>query len=103
MTVAAEKGDRLADPFHGRDHRLPAVLSSAQVLAHPEDEEQAVVRARAEHQHDQQDLGQRRYLQPVMRGSATSGPEMVTARTAGMRVTSGASKARKNQQQQPER
>ena len=60
--------DRLADPFHGRDHRLLAVQACAQVLAHPEDEEQAVVRARAEDQHDQQDLGQRRDLQPVLRG-----------------------------------
>jgi hypothetical protein len=60
--------DRLADPFHGRDHRMLAVLPGAQVLPYPEDEKQAVVRARAEHQHDQQDLGQRRHLQPVMRG-----------------------------------
>ena len=60
--------DRLADPFHRRDHRLLLVLARTQVLAHPEDEEQAVVRARAEDQHDQQDLGQRRHLEAVLRG-----------------------------------
>ena len=68
MTVAAEKViDSPTRSTAAITACLP-VLSGAQVLAHPEDQEQAVVGARAEDQHDQQDLGQRRYLQPVLRG-----------------------------------
>jgi hypothetical protein len=55
--------DRFSDPgkrTHDRIVRRPAV---AQLLSHPEDEEEAVVRARAERQDDQQDPGERRHLE----------------------------------------
>ena len=38
---------------------------------------------------------------PCCAASATSGPEMVTARTAGISVTSGASSARKTSSSSP--
>ena len=63
MTVAAEAGDRLADPAHGVDDRLPWLAPSQQLLAHPEDEEQPVVGAGPEDQDDQQDLGEERDLE----------------------------------------
>ena len=68
MTVAAENVIDSPTRSTAATTACLRVHSRAQVLAHPEDEEQAVVRARAEDQHDQQDLGQRRHLEPVLRG-----------------------------------
>ncbi len=91
---ARREGDGLADPGHRADDRLPgrlpgmdevpaeraehlpepvggigllAMLGRAQFLAHPEDEEQPVVRARAEHQHDHQVLRERGDLEAMLR------------------------------------
>ncbi len=85
--------DRLADPGDRLDQRGPrgragpgqvgqhgahrpapgpavhaghVMAGVAQFLPGPEDQEQPVVGARAQHQHDQQELGQRRYLEPVL-------------------------------------
>jgi hypothetical protein len=58
-------GDRLADPGEGADDRLLLPRASAQFLAEPVDEEQAIVGARPEHQYDQQSLRHRGDLQAV--------------------------------------
>ena len=63
--VPAERTEHLPEPG-GRVGLLP-MLGRAQFLAHPEDQEQPVIRARAEHQHDHQVLRERGDLEAVLR------------------------------------
>ena len=59
--------DRLANPHDRRAHRVLGIGPLAQVLTHPEHQEQPVVGARAEDQHDQQQLGDDGDLQAGVR------------------------------------
>ena len=60
--------DRLTDPRHRQHDRLAGGQPGPHLLPHPEHQEQRVVGARAEHQHDQQQRGDLRDTQPVDRG-----------------------------------
>ena len=77
------------------------VLPGPQLLADPEHQEQPVVRARAQHQHDQQEL--RRWGTPGARAaaaSATSGPAMVNDSSGGMHRHQGEGERPEDQHQQ---
>ncbi len=50
------------------------VLPGPQLLADPEHQEKAVVRARAQDQHDQQELRDRGHLEPVLGGLGDQRP-----------------------------
>ena len=95
MTVRAE--NVIVSPTRVTAARTASLGSAplAQVLAHAEDQEQPVVGARAEHQHDQQQLGETETFRPACAASPTSGPAMATAKNAGISVISGASSDRK--------
>ena len=58
-------GDRLAHPGHRVATASFGSLAVEQLLAHPEDEEQAVVGPRPQQQDDQQDLGEEGDLEAV--------------------------------------
>ena len=66
--------DGLTDPRDRRTHRVLRIRPATQVLADAEDQEQAVVGARAEHQHDQQQLSELRDLQARVRRLADQRP-----------------------------
>ena len=65
---------RLADPGDRGAHRVLGIRPLAHVLPHPEHQEQPVVGARAEDQHDQQQLGDDRDLQAGVRRLADQRP-----------------------------
>ncbi len=58
--------DRFADPAKGAGDRIMRSSAGPELLPYPEDKEQAIVRSRTEGQHKDQDLGERRYLQPSL-------------------------------------
>ena len=66
--------DRLADPADRADHRFAGLHAMRQALADAKDEKQAVVGPGAEHDHDQDDLGQARDLEARFGGLADQRP-----------------------------
>ncbi len=58
------EGDRPADTGESVRDGIVGSAAGAELLSHPEDQEQAVIRAGAEGEDKQQDLGERRHLQP---------------------------------------
>ena len=68
MTVAAENVTDSPTRASALTTASCERASRPELLAHPEDQEQAVVRARADHQDQQEDLGQRRNLEPGLAG-----------------------------------
>jgi hypothetical protein len=73
ITVAAENVG-LADPGHRVAHGVLGLRSVAQVLPDAEHQEQAVVRARAEDQHDQEQLSELGDLEARVRRLADQRP-----------------------------
>ena len=63
----SREGDRLADSSYGALDRVRTGQATAQLFANPEDKEDAVVRARAQDEDDQHELGYRGDLDPGAR------------------------------------